>query len=85
MGERERYKVVSEDYDPLSQERNVTINNGLNDLDGCYMTIRQMTKDDMQAIDACLYMGQGEGCRENHPLIEAIHRALGKALEWEEE
>jgi hypothetical protein len=81
----DRYKMVQEQYDPSSEGRIVMVNNGSDAEDGCYMTIRQMTKDNMQGIMACLCMGQGEGCRSEDPLINAINRALGEAIDWKEE
>ena len=85
MVDQDRYKIVTESYDPANTERTVNVNNGSDAEDGCYMTIRQMTKDNMQAIIACLCMGQGEGCRSEDPLINAIHKALGEAIDWKEE
>jgi hypothetical protein len=82
MAEINCYQHMEERYDPPSVERTVTVNNGATDEDGYYMTIRQMTKDDMDGIVACLYMGQGEGCRSEDPLINAIIKALEKASSW---
>ena len=86
MSDLRNYKRWDECYDSTDAERTVVVNNGIvGQDDGYYMTIRQMTRDDMQGIVACLLTGQGEGCRSVDPLINSITKALNVAIDWEEE